>query len=406
MTNYMLDHTGQCINLDGSISSSSPAANNSSVRNNQNLFSPSERTVSRVRAPGLEFNQRDYLVTWQDENQNLRVARVDPITGDLRLARGEILDTKLAPRNPSDPAGTANGPEWVDSAAGRQIVYTKLINNNWFLGRARLADGRADIGVLPQGQNGFAPIASFDADDPAPRIVYGVGSPGIDRSDIALEWRELNDPSIGGLVTESPGGPARWVPGERSLVLTQEINGIFQAFKFEIDSNQFTQLTFDALPKGDLFMWRAPEFNNNLVFLVLEGPSPNTVGFTTVGIYRNVGSNWIKIKTIELPSAKQFVSSPQPFVYNGRSYISMTAADEPFPPIVDGLVPTEVWITDIEPTSDFYRQVNDSSDPLSRYATEPEAFILETGAFIYYYIQDAGIVRIADTGLGPPNDGN
>lgn len=183
----------------------------------------------------------------------------------------------------------------------------------------------------------------------------------------------------------------RWVDGDRAIVSAIDLGGQRQCAKYDVDTGMMTQLTFDAGQKTDTFMWRAPEFNNELVFFCLSDR-------TSLPIYRKIQGKWTKINTIQSPSpARPYLSSPEPFVYRGKSYIALMTKDS-----LKSLEGTaDIWIVGIEPNAPFYRQVS-ASTPMNR--TDPEPFITGKGAFIYYTEVTPSkrmIIHRCTTGLGP-----
>jgi hypothetical protein len=382
----------------------------SSVENNTNYvltlaaeFIPRDVVVSNPNQPmrDTEFDEVGDHVTWMDDQANLWVAPVDPQTGDFLLQQETFVDSGLAPFLEQ---GIRNGPEWAYSRYGSQIVYTKLINGNWYLGRAKWTGDVWETDVLPNSANSELPFGSLNPEDETPLIKYSIGSPTTGPR-LATAWREVEGSNIGSLIT--PGYPTsggRWVQGERSLILSIKVQGVFQVAKFIVDTGTWTQLTFDATNKSSAFMWRAPEFNNELVFMALEGDPEDPLAGKSVGIYRLINNQWTKVKTLQPPSKYNSVDSPEPFVYNGKSYISMLTVKGPqgVPKRYEG---AQVWIAGIEPEFVFYRRLNSNvGNPIN----DPEPFTLQGGAFVYYTdaTQNKAIIHRLDTGLGLPNPSN
>jgi hypothetical protein len=334
--------------------------------------------------PDPEFNQVNFLITWQDKNEKLWVANVDRVSGDFipRSGQGQLLDTGLVPQ-----PTIKNGPEWAYGKEGSQIAYTKLVNNRQTLSRARWTGTRWETSTLDNGSDRYNPFGSQNSTDATPRIVYKK----IQGNKKFLTWREIDNPASEALVPRAPASPTgRWVEGERSLILRIKVGGVFQCAKYDVDTGTMTQLTFDAGDKSDSFMWKAPEFNNELVFFC---ESDNR---TSIPVYRQIGRRWRKIHTIKPPSTRPYIYSPEPFVYNGKSYVSLVSLDN-----LDKTGPADVWIAGIDPTVSFYRQVSASTTMDRR---DPEFFITARGGFIYYtdVAPNGSIIHRCDTGLGPP----
>ena len=104
--------------------------------------SPQLLNLAGHRMPDPEFDHFGYQVTWQDENDNLWVAPVNRQTGDIEIDQAKHLAEGLAPNAPlSSGLATGNGPEWVQTATGAQILYTLQVGplgpKNWRVGVAQ-----------------------------------------------------------------------------------------------------------------------------------------------------------------------------------------------------------------------------------------------------------------------------
>jgi uncharacterized protein YjbI with pentapeptide repeats len=349
-------------------------------------FTVDDQVVSNpaISLPDPEFDQQGFLMTWQDSNQNLWVAQIDPVTGSIipSSGQGSRLDTGLA-----DNSLTKNGPEWVYGKDGSQIVYTKLINNRLVLSHARWTGTGWQAQSLLESRDRRSPIGSKDPNDATPRILYKSVQPGGEES---LMWRELDDQRSERVVSNVSTFGGRWVEGERSILYRSKVNRFNQCVKYDVDTRRVTQLTFDPINKGDTFMWRAPEFNNELVFFCMNNN-------TSIGVYRQVSGAWTKIYTIQSPSTRKYLISPEPFVYNGKSYISLITSETP-----DKSGVSDVWLVGIDPNAPFYRKV---SSPTVMKRKDPETIITARGVFIYYTEAtppENRIIHRCDTGLGLP----
>lgn len=373
-------------------------------------FATSEQQVtpSSISVPDPEFNTINHLATWQDSEGILWVAPLDLETGAFIFSEAIQLDQGLAPIS-----ATLNGPEWIYGAAGPQIVYTKAVEDELFLSRVQWngTDWETEIlsgnSSLPQGETGLSPFGSLNPEDPNPRIFYTTTPPPIPftpTGPFTLAWRDL-DEDIGGIISEGTATySGRWIDQDSSaIIFIEEVEGVGQVFTYDIDTQTTTQLTFDSTYKGEPFMWRAPEFNHELVFFAGEKDHPEDITYAQLGFYRFIDGEWVKFKIIRPPTSLNQIHSPEPFLYNGRSFVSLLATDAlQADNFLSGLQGAEVWIAGIgEP--DFYRQV---SGPESVFRNDPEAFVDETGAFIYYTqlnAEDNRIIYRADTGLGAPD---
>jgi len=150
---------------------------------------------------------------------------------------------------------------------------------------------------------------------------------------------------------------------------------------------------FDLLTRSNLRLGLSGLSVNANVFL---GDATNFAG----NIKNSIEGQWTKFETITSPLTElPFINYPEPFVYNGKSYISILLTKKaPSGKIVfDGS--EQVWLVDIDPQENFYRKVSNDGN-IHR---DPEPFVAETGAFIYYSEKTPEgnfIVHKTDTGLG------
>jgi hypothetical protein len=374
------------------------------------VFEPDEQRVSRqLDMLDGEFNQARAQYVWCDSVGRLWVANVNRNTGLLEPANGKGTLVDAAALSTQDMQLTYNGPEWVSAAGGDRIVYTKFpVNVPHTLGNARLASARETapntwaVEMLPSGLARNAPYASHDADDPRPRISY-VGLTGLHY------WRELDLPSSEEPLPNLPASPrsVRFVDGARAVVYPLVVNGISQVFRYDLDSKALEQLTFDEGDK-DLetapWIWQAPELGGAETLLTVVNYSELRIYVRTVDAHG--ASVWVRGVTHGL-GATQKVTSPEPFVYGGRSYVFFAVASQ-----ANGF-PSDIWLVDIDEAAPMMRRLND--DQQLRARIDPEVFITDAGPYIYFNRYNAtkvpgkpycgtcaeGLYR-AYTGLAPP----
>ena len=115
---------------------------------------------------------------------------------------------------------------------------------------------------------------------------------------------------------------------------------------------------------------------------------------------------WRVVKTITMPTDTPYISSPEPFVHNGKSYIFFTLSANP--DLHDYTATTRLVMTGLEPGT--MKMLTSDTDP-PRVRKDPESFITANGPYIYYnrYLVpkspedpriNEGVFRV-DTGLGP-----
>ena len=338
----------------------------------------------------LEFDPTQRRMAFVDLAQQLRVVDLGPDGRSLtRGCRGRILDTAAVSAMPGVPL--RNGPEWGLSQRGVELFYTRLdadgapsLARAWEHGRSWRIE-TLELGT----QRGLA-LASQDTSDPQPRLLYaGMHPAGFP----LILWRESTDPAtetfFPGTGNPDTGGAPRWVPGQRALTAVRvDAQGNRQAVRYDIDSGRFEQLTEGPGDKDEVWMWSAPEFGGEQVFIaVTDG--------CCLDVHRRIDGQWQRIQRIDASSFSPWpgIFSPEPFVYQGRSYVAMQLSRSK-------LDISDIWIAAIDPAAPMLRQVSDPTTAKVR--GEPEWLALPDGLFVYYSTFDAlrrTTIHRAATGL-------
>ncbi|MBZ8143297.1 hypothetical protein CLD22_25955 [Rubrivivax gelatinosus] len=338
-------------------------------------WSPNESQASaEAELIDYEFSQTRAQIAWNDTLGNLWVANVDRATGKFIPADGRGLVVDPDSMTFQDAQKTKNGPEWVPTAAGDILVHTKYVG--------RHTDGNSRIGVAVPRADGTwtstmlsdavrkAPYGSNVVGDPASRISY------VDNREVHY-WAETASPASERRIADFPDSnyPVRHVicsrpdiPGTRAVVYPVTVNGVDQVFYRDFDSNSSQQLTFDAGQKYEVWMWCAPEYGHELVFFTL-------VDQTELRVYRKVSGQWTAVYSQPAPKGNQ-IFSPEPFTWNGRSFIFMAQSVRP------NKFRSEVWISSIDATAPVFKRIT-PTEPL-RTRTDPEVFITDAGPRIYF----------------------
>jgi hypothetical protein len=325
----------------------------------------------------FEFWQAGNRVCFQDENNNGYVAVLDSLTGNFRTENGKdfLFDQNLAPITSS-----LNGPEWGLSRRGGEVFYTKQVGRNMHIGRARwngTAYTATDISDGLAG-NRFATIPSKDVGDTDPRLIYATGN----LLNLNIFWSEATVTVTDQAVpygANSSSGP-RWIDGEKALLTNDNVGGTTQIFRYETATKRTVQLTFDNGKKIDSFLFTAPDYGNaRLLFC--------TVDDTILRLYHENASaagRFERVYDVRLPSlAYKYYFSAEPFVFQGKSYLFVCAANEKFiPGSQNNSKPADVWIVALNPDKPLFRKVSDDRTALR---LDPEVFITPTEAYIYYY---------------------
>jgi hypothetical protein len=194
----------------------------------------------------------------------------------------------------------------------------------------------------------------------------------------------------------------RFSSGERAVVIVTDINGRKQIARWWHDEQRLEQLTFDGDHEttSSPFVWKAPEYADDDVLVVTADSARE------VRIYRRLDKSrpeWTIVHRVRAPVPDTKLSSAEPFVFGGKSYIFMSGVVPPYS------FASTIFLANIDAAAPLFRQL--TPDAPVRTRTDPEVFITATGPYVYYYRADRtdvapcpcyeGIWR-TDTGLRVP----
>lgn len=332
-------------------------------------FTPDDVPVSTSEIVDPEFDDRSNVMVWQDLKGNMWGADIDPVTGEVAPTdgKGYLIDTGLA-----SILTIGNGPEFGYQGDDLFAVYTKVLSNGVrVLSVAKeMAAGSWTTNLLGESTNNFRPFASTD-DRETMRIVY----PDTSNEQNGVSWREWNSAATERTFFNAGTSGGRWIPNQNKFVApVKDEQGITQIAIVDTDNESVTQISFDSRNKFAFIAWHAPEFDGIAISALIDGQS--------VGVWTQVEDTWQQVLELSAPSVFDFASSPEPFVYNGRSYIAMIAAEgigyPGFPYVPNSQ--SEVWVLGLE--GGFARRVDDGTSNVRR--VEPEPFITDNGPIIYF----------------------
>lgn len=368
-----------------------------------------------VFCPTCNFGAGNARLSYIDITGKVWVGYVDPDTGRFLPSNGQAV---MVDKRGVDAEAIGNGPEWMVSQRGSELVYSRWADkrpktfNNVSIGHAYLSPNGWVADSIPDTRGFVLPVGSLDVDDPVPLISYQ----NFSKRSTNVYWRLATSDSVPQQIelgSDDPGVTRRWVPGTNKMILTfeappveagPEAGRVFrQVYLYSPNDGTLEQLTFEPQSKYWAFMWQAPEYNNDYVFFVM-------VGSKELHIYRriNIGGVrvWSIINKIAMPAETPFITSPEPFVHNGRSWVFFTVSSAR-----DGgpvRASSHVAMTGIVPGASTV-QVLTADDTVMRVRRDPEYYITSKGPFLYYNryamiaggdIVHEGIFRL-DTGLGP-----
>ena len=342
---------------------------------------PSEELVSDQQdLLDPEYSQTRNMITWVDDSGKLWIADVDPKTGIFVPADGKGTLVDPDAMSTKDFRVLGNGPEWISTVYGDQIVYTKFfVGKPHVRATAQIAlaqqvqGGAWEYGFLfPPGTPRAVPYSSHDPRDPEPRISY------VDPSGNHY-WRNLYDPASERRVENYPPNQyflsMRFVEGERAGTYPRVVDGVSQVFYYDLDTGIDTQITFDSGDKdlaSRAWVWHAPEFGGDKVMMTIADN-------IELRIYREHPGQqaWDLLRAIRTPNDGA-LNSPEYFVYGNASYVFFVGSVPPATYL------SAVFLTNIDPADPQLVQLTPNSPDKAR--TDPEVFFTAEGPYIYYNV--------------------
>jgi hypothetical protein len=371
-----------------------------------------EVQVSNSIIIDYEFDTVDSLLTFVDTNNNLWVANVDPATGAFVPSNGQgtLVDTGAA-----QAITFGNGPEWVQAADGFHIIYTKYTPGSIYsantanVGYASQVKGKWKGGVLPHTVGFGEPIGNLSGTDAAPPVAFR----NLTAAGFQLYLQDVTGQAVATKIpnTIQSSGSDRFVPGLSELIYTEPVvsgsNSYHQVFTYDYDAKTTTQLTTAPYNAGPVFMFQAPELNNDYSFFTVLNEQ-RIVFYREVTSRSGGPSTWTPVSQItNPPGAPPYIWSPEPFSYKGKTYIFYQRSTNPDPE--DFSTPSQIWIASMDGTIN--KQISDPT-VTNVFRSDPEFFITSSqGPQIYYNryslttkgspYQSLGVWR-CDAGLGKP----
>lgn len=329
-----------------------------------------------------EYNTVLNEVCWQSPQGELWICSLDPITHLFVPAdgKGMMVDDSLRPFEP----GGWNGPEWMLSTQGSQIVYTKKIGNNTFPAVATLGATGWNSFSLPYANTSYV-MGSHDYTDSAGMLLFET------RSGNGIKWIKNTDYNTLNGCDETTLGFFAYNSKDICCVKRNS----YAPGYINTTTRTFTQISDDTVNAP--FMWKDPESGHNLFLHRKEG------GKQLVVLSENPFGNWeyYNIFYSPMPEPYTYIVSPEPFVFRGKSYISFAVSQSA---AGNEMQPAQIWFVSVNPNDSLMRQVS-NSDILT--CLDPEPVVFADSVFIYYsekYSAGPGQyslrVRKSDTGLG------
>jgi len=345
---------------------------------------------STVSLTDPEIDWYGHHICWANA-QGVWIADIDSVTGNIFPLNGQGI---LVDSTPSFQGMqlVANGPEWAMSQEGSEIIYSDsaTTGSGFNIGRVKKVGNLWVQSAVPNGINRIPYFASFDSAY-ANGAVTSAGVNPITLTGTGQIIRFINNAgSEVNLGQGSKGG--RWIKGEEGITYYKKVLGIDQAGYYLMSQGTTVQVTSNSYAKEQVWMFRAPEYNNELILTCIE-KKPT---FDELAIYRSVNYVWQKVDSLQSPSNRKRIFSPEPFWWNNKTYFFFVAERMPTDPTT---FYDEVWIMAIDPQNPFSRMV---SNAFAANRTDPEVYYTNIEPIIYYTERRNGITIMhkCATGLG------
>lgn len=364
---------------------------------NAQTFAVSDVIISdsTVSLTDPEIDWYGHHICWANP-QGVWIADIDSVTGNIFPNNGQGVLVDATPSFQGMQI-VVNGPEWAMSQEGSEIIYPDSVNtgSGFSIGRVKKVGNQWVQSAVPNGLNRIPYFASFDKDYPNGAVTSG----GINPSTMTGTGQIIrfinNSGSEVNLGQGSKGG--RWIKGAEGIAYYKKVGGIDYAGYYLMSEGTTVQVTSNAYDKEQVWMFRSPEYNNELILTCIEKKST----FDELAIYRSVNSIWQKVDSLQSPSNRKGIYSPEPFWWNNKTYFFFIAERMPTDPIN---YYDEVWIMAIDPQNPFSRMVSNS---FSANRTDPEVYYTTTEPIIYYTENRNGITIMhkCSTGLSSLTSG-
>ena len=334
-------------------------------------FVPTDTPVSQAGSslPDPEFDNASGRFVWQDsDGLAVWVGDLDPATGALVPAdgRGTLIDTDVTPIG-----WGRNGPEWMVSAAGSEVVYAKVVGNQPRVMVATEGPGGWSVNGVPGTRGARSPFGSLDPNDTRPRVMYSTDIGGV-----AGSWWFDPMQATGGLALPRFYQFPRWVVGRRAVTGAARVGPVDQVFVVDVDTLVEEQVTFDPTDKGSVFFFLAPEMGGERMMFTTQGDVPNLP--ERLVVYRLQGGSWTPVKEIAGPPGFPFIISPEPLTWDGRSYVSFLASKGSVN-LDNG--EAQVWLAALSPADPLIRLI---SAPNAVVRKDPESYTAGARPWVYY----------------------
>jgi hypothetical protein len=326
-------------------------------------------TISSLSDPEIDWIGNHFC--WAGK-EGIWIGKIDKKTGDFIPKNGKGI---LVDSTPSylGMQLVANGPEWAMSKKGSICIYPDSVDEKTIrIGTARLINDKWAAESLPNSDGRIPFFGSYDEKYSKDGITCASYDP-VTMKKTGMRLRNSSDtieiiPPI-----DMQGG--RWIKGVYGISLSQEKQAPYEIGYFDVITKKYNKIANFNIPIDQAWVIPIPEYNNNTyIAWCIEKKDDQD----EIAIFAKFQNDWRKIDSIRIPTDRKEIFSPEPFWWNGKSYIFLVARPREGQPIS---LYDQVWIVSLDPRERLFREIS-SSTPMKR--TDPEVFYTETEPVIYY----------------------
>ncbi|GAB4158956.1 MAG: hypothetical protein Fur0021_29370 [Candidatus Promineifilaceae bacterium] len=320
-----------------------------------------------------------FRTTWLHHGEAW-VGWLNPQNGELVSPTGQDywLANKLAPIDDLSD----NGPEWMRHNGVYGVLYTRIENDVQRMYFWSTQSGQAQLIGSSHDPISRTHYAGTNAPSGPAKILYQRRQ--YPYGPLEVYWLDLSAPTVEHHLPDVSLEISLPIWINHHLILySKPVGDTFQLVQYNTLSQSEIVLTHDEGDKLGPYAWSAPEMGGQYLYLAAVR-LPNEPQPRRVRIYHALEQTELQLLAeLEAPpdaGNHQNFSSPEPFVYQGHSYISLVLA----PNI---RTETSICVFPLPTHSDGIPQRVDDPN-LQEIKLDPESYITRYGAYIYYYYND------------------
>ncbi len=302
--------------------------------------------------------------------EGIWIGRIDKATGNFIPANGKGVLVDATPSYRGMQL-VANGPEWAMSKNGSVCIYPdSATQRNIRIGTAKYNGSAWVASPLPFSDGRIPFFGSYDS-------AYqkdGITCASYDTITMSGTGMRLRNSSDTMEITPNSMQGGRWINGRYAISLSQENTSPNEIGFFDVTTKAYTRIAVFSNPIDQAWVVPMPEMNNRYAAWCIEKKTDRD----EIAVFMNFGNQWRKVDSIRIPTNRKEIFSPEPFWWNGRTYIFLVARPRAGQP---ASLYDQVWIVGLANDARLFREI---SSPVPMRRTDPEVFYTTTEPVIYY----------------------